>query len=553
MDVPDLNLDAILDAATRQQVQQLLNLVELLAAEVERLRVEVQQLRDENNRLKGEQGKPKVKPNRHNDPPPPSANHSSEHERHTPKPRQKGRKVPCIAIDRTEDCFLDPQMLPEDASFKGYQTVIVQDLKLQTDNVAFRKQKYYAPSTGQTYLAPLPQGYDNTFGPHIKALSLLLHYGTNVSQPQILNLFRQAGTIISDGTLVSWLTHNQERWHDERAAIVEAGLAATPWQQIDDTPTRVNGHNQFCHVLGNPFYTAYRTAASKSRLSVLDTLRNGRARSFRLNADALSYLQAHGVGTHTQRRLRRHLPWDVDLDEPTLTRLLESHLPNVLQQRRQWVLDALAVAAYHAQTKVPIVRLLVCDDAPQFHLLVDELALCWVHEGRHYKKLAPVVPLHQRLLKRFRMRFWAYYRRLLRYRARPDPKAKPYLRAGFTRLFTTTTGYADLDRRIAATKVKQEALLLVLEHPEIPLHNNDMELGARRRVRKRDVSFGPRTNAGVRAWDSFQTIIATAQKLGVNAFHYIRDRLSGQPRLPSLADLITERAKNSNLGASWAA
>ena len=31
---------------------------------------------------------------------------------------------------------------------------------------------------------------------------------------------------------------------------------------------------------------------------------------------------------------------------------------------------------------------------------------------------------------------------------------------------------------------------MVLDHPELPLHNNASELAVRRRVRKRDVSFG---------------------------------------------------------------
>jgi hypothetical protein len=53
------------------------------------------------------------------------------------------------------------------------------------------------------------------------------------------------------------------------------------------------------------------------------------------------------------------------------------------------------VAAYHAQLEFPVIQLLVCDDAPQFNWLTAELALCWVHEGRHYKKLAPCVPHHQ--------------------------------------------------------------------------------------------------------------------------------------------------------------
>ena len=121
----------------------------------------------------------------------------------------------------------------------------------------------------------------------------------------------------------------------------------------------------------------------------------------------------------------------------------------------------------------------------------------------------------------------------------------------FETLFTTVTGYRALDERIAKTHAKQRCLLMVLAHPEIPLHNNPAELGARARVRKRDVSFGPRTREGANAWDTFMTLAATATKLGISFYHYIHDRVSGASQMPALADLITERAKDLHLGASW--
>jgi len=98
------------------------------------------------------------------------------------------------------------------------------------------------------------------------------------------------------------------------------------------------------------------------------------------------------------------------------------------------------------------------------------------------------------------------------------------LRQAFDTLFETETGYEALDKRIAKTKVKRDKLLKVLAHPEIPLHNNPAELGARQRVRKRDISFGPRTAEGVAAWDTFMTLAETAKKLGVSFFAYIYDR-----------------------------
>jgi hypothetical protein len=71
-------------------------------------------------------------------------------------------------------------------------------------------------------------------------------------------------------------------------------------------------------------------------------------------------------------------------------------------------LDAAAVAAYHAETDFPIIQALICDDAPQFNWLTRWMILCWVHEGRLYKKLTPVVPLHRQQLDVFLKHFGAH-------------------------------------------------------------------------------------------------------------------------------------------------
>src|SRR5205085_1172089 len=231
--------------------------------------------------------------------------------------------------------------------------------------------------------------------------------------------------------------------------------------------------------------------------------------------------------------------------------LLEAHLPGLGPQQRKWLLDATAVAAYHADLEFPVVRLLVCDDAPQFTLVTEELALCWVHEGRHYKKLLPYIPRHRALVEDFVQRFWTYYDQLLAYRERPTAVEAVRLAGEFDALFATITGYEALDERIAKTGAKTGCLLMVLTLPEIPLHNNPAELGARARVRKHDVSFGPRTREGAKAWDTFMTLAETATKLGVSFYHYIYDRVSGLYQLPAVADTIEERAKSLNLGASW--
>lgn len=105
--------------------------------------------------------------------------------------------------------------------------------------------------------------------------------------------------------------------------------------------------------------------------------------------------------------------------------------------------------------------------------------------------------------------------------------------------------------RKALALAKKEPLLMVLSHPEIPLHNNPAELGARQRVRKRDVSLQARTREGLEAWDTSQILVTTAKKQGVNLFSYFSDRIKQSYTLPSLAALIEEQAASLALGSSW--
>lgn len=279
-------------------------------------------------------------------------------------------------------------------------------------------------------------------------------------------------------------------------------------------------------------------------------LRQGRPRVYLLHAEAEGFLDRVGLSRVTRRQVAR-LPHDQFLDEATLQRLLDQHLPELGPQQRRWLLDALGVAAYHAQVEFPVVRLLVCDDAPQFTWGREELALCWVHEGRHYKKLLPYVAHHRALLDEFLGQFWRYYDELLAYRQQPTPAERARLAARFDALFATQTGYAAPDDRIAKTRAKQDCLLMVLVHPEIPLHNNPAALGARRRVRKGDVSFGPRTDDRAKAWDTFLTLAATAAKLGISFFAYIHDRISQANQLPMLDRVLAAQAAQLTLAPSW--
>jgi hypothetical protein len=280
-------------------------------------------------------------------------------------------------------------------------------------------------------------------------------------------------------------------------------------------------------------------------------LRLDAPRAYQLNRHAGAFLAEHGLPAAVVAALGR-LPQGVDVDADAFGALVDAHIPRLGVQQRQHILDAAAIGAYRAQQDVPVVEILVCDDAPQFKGVTAELALCWVHAGRHFKKLSPIFAVHRTVVETFLADFWAYYHDLQAYRAAPTAWERARLDVAFDALFARRTGYWHLDERIAKTAAKKAELLCVLDHPSVPLHNNPAELGARHRVRKRDVSFGPRSQAGVAAWDIFGTLTQTAAKLGVNIAHYLHDRLSGAYRMPSLAALITQQAATAHPGSAVA-
>ena len=86
-------------------------------------------------------------------------------------------------------------------------------------------------------------------------------------------------------------------------------------------------------------------------------------------------------------------------------------------------------------------------------------------------------------------------------------------------------------------------LLLVLDHPEVPLHNNGSENDIREYVTKRKISGGTRSQYGREARDTFTSLHKTCKKLGVHFWHFLADRLTKTNQIPPLADLVSRQIK----------
>jgi len=518
----------------------LLQLIERLSQENKKLKADNQRLRDENNLLKGEQGKPRIRGNTNK-----GKDVSSEaerKEREKKKEKKSKAKKHKIKIDRTETCKVDRSELPEDAEFKGYENVVVQEIVIKTDNVEYKKEVFYSPSEKKTYVGKLPVGVTGEFGPGVKSLVCTLKHAANMSEPKILEFFQNFGIYISQSTISRILTKDQEGFHKEKADIFRAGLCSSIYQQIDDTGVRVNGENHYSQIVSNPYYTAYFTVPHKDRLTVIDILLGGVERKYCFNQEAFSLLEHFKVSKKLIALVKDAVEGKT-ISEEEMQILLNQLFPDPLKGKnnRTRIMEAGAIASYHQQTEIPVIRVLLSDDAPQFKKITEEQGLCWVHDGRHYKKLDPIVSLNREQLEDFLTQYWDYYGELLAYKEHPTSDQAEKLSVKFDELFSTNTEYYALDDRIEKTKAKSEELLKVLKYPELPLHNNDAELGARAEKRRQDVSLQTKTKEGTEAKDTFLTITQTAKKLGVSAYEYIYDRISKQFKMPSLAKMIEQR------------
>lgn len=535
--------------AAQQAVAKLLNLVETLVADKNELSLEVERLRRLLEKKKG----PKT-----TDPPgegeedssKKSSDHSSEKERQgreqKPRSAHDRRSFKNITVHQERPCPVDPATLPPDAVRVADETVVVQDIQIQPRNIRFLRHVYYSASQNKYFRGPLPPGYDEgDFGADLRALIVSLKYAGKMSEPNIRSFLENFDVQISAGSLSNILTGTarfETAYHD----VLVTGLVSTPYQQTDDTSARVAGQGWHTHILCNPFYTYYSTRSGKDRLSVLAMLQNLDAAPLRFNSQTLELLDREftipGKWREQVQSLMDEHGGDGVFEAAAVKPILDGWFDGRCQQTRTAIEQAAAIVYYHGQTRVPVIDLLVCDGAGQFKLLTKHLELCWIHEGRHYAKLSAVVPRHAAALDTFRGRFWDYYRVLQDYRAGPSESWAEQLREEFDELFSTVTGYDELDARIALTLAKKSELLTVLSHPWVPVHNNPSELGARVSARRRDISLHSRSVRGARSMDIFTTLVETCKNLSFSAYRYFREHFHRDPSATSLGFLIQQAA-----------
>ena len=181
------------------------------------------------------------------------------------------------------------------------------------------------------------------------------------------------------------------------------------------------------------------------------------------------------------------------------------------------------------------------DGARQFD--VFKHSQCWIHAERGLAKIHPVNDQQAMAQKWCRTWFWAVYDDLKAFKAEPDEEKALKVWLGFHGLIQTVTSCEPLQEALSGLALIKEELLLVLDDPNLPLHNNLSESQIREYVKRRKISGGTRSDAGRQCRDTFASLKKTCRLYGLSFWDYLTDRLTGSGLFPRLANLIEKASQ----------
>ena len=307
---------------------------------------------------------------------------------------------------------------------------------------------------------------------------------------------------------------------------------------VDDTGARHKGKTGYCTHIGNEQFAWFESTDSKSRINFLKLLRAGRT-DYWINTDAVVYMQANKLPrTAMDSVIASH--GTMFAGDQQWHDFLSTH--GIVSPRHVKIATEGALLGSIVEHGISKNLVIVSDDAGQFNILLH--ALCWIHANRTIDKITPITDDAKKDLDDIKERIWDLYQGLKAYRQNPTASAKEGLEAQFDDIFTTTTHSQMLNLALGRIYENKSELLLVLDRPDIPLHNNTAESAIREYVKRRKISGSTRSETGRRCRDTFTSLKKTCRKLGVSFWQYLHDRLHNTGQIVRLSDLIRQQASN---------
>jgi hypothetical protein len=513
----------------REQVEAQAEQIQLLREQNALQAEEIARLKDEIAILKGEKGRPNIKPSSLNRDNNSSAESGSQQKRGKPSCKKtRGLKI-------HHERVIEPAELPPGSKFKGYERFVVQDIGISLSNTRYLRARYETPD-GKSVIGELPADVSGGhFGATLRSYVLSQYYQQHVPQNLILQQVREFGVRISAGELNSIITEGKDAFHAEKDEVLRAGLEVSSHISVDDTGARHQGKNGYCTHIGNEFFAWFSSTGSKSRINFLELLRAG-VTEYVIDAAARAYMREQRLPTVQLSLLKDDQAFP---DKGAW----EAHLKALAFSERCRRIATEGALVGRLLKHGHFAHLVIMSDAAgQFNVAGFLNALCWVHAERTINTIIPYTDDNRTAQELARDQIWRFYQDLKAYKAAPTESMKNALSRRFDEIFTHQTCFQTLNLALSRIHKNKKELLLVLERPEIPLHNNLSENDIRDYVKKRKISATTRSDAGRKARDTMLSLKKTCRKLEISFWHYLRDRLSGTNKIPPLPTLIRATA-----------
>ena len=279
-------------------------------------------------------------------------------------------------------------------SYCCYEDFVVQDLELKPRVIRYRREHWMTPD-GHSVVAPLPADVPpgSHFGSELISYIFHQYHNQHVTQPLLLEQLQQLGFDISAGELSRILTEGKDVFHQEKAELLPAGLAVSPYIQVDDTGARHQGHNGVCTHIGNELFAFFASTESKSRLNFLEILRRPHT-DYDINEQTVAYWRHQKLPKAVMNKLRRGprafpdtAAWQGRLRQLGIT------TPRHVKIATEGALLGSLIA--HGVSPELVV---LSDGAGQYDLLVH--AACWLHAERPLARLIPYSDEHREAIER---------------------------------------------------------------------------------------------------------------------------------------------------------
>jgi hypothetical protein len=498
------------------------------------LKEHIQLLKDEIARLKDQKPRPTIRPSALNQ----SSNKSNDGKR---PGSAKRSKTADLEIHNT--IKVPPkEKVPAGSRFKGYDDFTVVGLRFEAHNIRYLLE-VWETSAGQRLKGELPehlQVLGGHFSPMLVSYIQHQHYHAGVPQHLIVEELHDLGVEISEGQVNRILVEGNERFHQEKDSLLPVGLEVSAYIHVDDTSARHQGRNGFCTHIGNAYFAYFVSTESKSRLNFLGILRAGRT-DYVLDSYAREYMRDQKLPQKVLSVLDALGNMTVADDETWAKKLREWGL--VKKMHVKIVTEGALLGSVLSHGINPNLAVM-SDDAGQFNVLLH--ALCWIHAERTLAKLIGFNDEQRATLEAKRSEVWDLYRILKLYKENPTAKLETEIGERFDAIFQEKTCFATLNHALQRLHANKAELLLVLERPDIPLHNNLSENDIREYVTRRKRSGSTRSDLGRLCRDTFASLKKTCRKLGISFWRYLIDRNSGSNTIRPLSQLVRQRAQEAH-------